>query len=125
MIARGGFGGIYDNISVMKGRYFMNEITEKIKAFFLDNNINVYGIAQASALETEPSGYRPSDVLPGARSILCLGMPFSKGIFRCPGRAEQMYWRAAAVYYRHIDAILMQAANVIEEEGETAVPVYG
>lgn len=103
----------------------MNEITEKIKGFFLTNNINVYGIAQASSLETEPLGYRPSDLLAGARSILCLGMPFSKGIFRCAGKAEQMYWRAAAVYYRHIDAILTQAASLIEEQGEIAVPVYG
>ena len=108
-----------------KGRRFMDEIMEKIKGFFLSNNITVYGIAQSSSLENEPSGCRPSDVLPGARSVLCMGMPFPKGIFRSPGRAEQMYWRSAAVYYRHIDAILMQAANVIEENGETAVPVYG
>lgn len=103
----------------------MDEITEKIRGFFLSNNITVYGIAQSSSLENEPSGCRPSDVLPGARSILCMGMPFPKGIFRCLGRAEQMYWRSAAVYYRHIDAILLQVANVIEEKDETAVPVYG
>ncbi len=103
----------------------MNEITENIKAFFLSNNVGVYGIAQSSSLEDEPSGYRPSDVLPGARSILCLGRPFSKGIFLCPERTEAMYWRAAAVYYRHIDALVMQAATVIEEQGETAVPIYG
>ena len=103
----------------------MNAITEKIKEFFPAHNIDVYGIAQASSLETEPSGYRPSDLLPGARSILCLGMPFSRGIFKCAGKAEQTYWRAAAVYYRHIDAILMQAAVIIEEQSEIAVPVYG
>ncbi len=103
----------------------MNEIAAKIKTYFLANNINVFGIAPASSLATEPSGCRPSDLLPGARSILCMGMPFPKGIFKCVGRAEQMYWRAAAVYYRHIDAILMQTASMIEEQGEIAVPVYG
>jgi len=103
----------------------MNEDTERIKAFFLDNKINVFGIAQASSLETEPSGYRPSDVLAGAKSILCVGIPFPKGIFQCAGRAEHMYWRAAAVYYRHIDAILTRAAGLIEEQGEIAGPVYG
>ncbi len=103
----------------------MNETTEKMKAFFRSNNVRVYGIAPASSLETEPSGYRPSDLLAGATSVICLGMPIPKGIFRCPGKAEQMYWRAAAVYYRHIDAILTQAASIIEEQGETAVPVYG
>jgi len=103
----------------------MNEITEKIGAFFLANNINVFGTVPASSLETESSGYRPSDVLPGARSILCLGIPLPKGIFKCVGKAEQMYWRAAAVYYRHIDAMLIQAAVIIEEQGDTAVPVCG
>ena len=103
----------------------MNDITEKIEAFFLANNISVFGTAPASSLDTESSGYRPSDVLPGAKSILCLGIPLPKGIFKCVGKAEQMYWRAAAVYYRHIDAMLMQAAVIIEEQGDTAVPVYG
>ncbi|MEJ2719495.1 MAG: hypothetical protein P8182_20580, partial [Deltaproteobacteria bacterium] len=103
----------------------MNESTQRLKTFFLDNNINVFGIAQASLLENEPEGYRPTDMLAGAKSVLCLGTPVPKGIFQCAGRAEQAYWRAVAVYYRHIDAILMNAANVIEEQGETAVPVYG
>jgi epoxyqueuosine reductase QueG len=103
----------------------MNDITEKIEAFFLTNNINLFGTAPASSLETESSGYRPSDVLPGAKSILCLGIPLPKGIFECVGKAEQMYWRAAAIYYRRIDAILMQTAVIIEEQGDIAVPVYG
>jgi epoxyqueuosine reductase QueG len=103
----------------------MNEITEKIKAFFQGNDIPVFGIAPASSLETEPAGYRPSDLLAGATSILCVGIPFPKGVFQAPGKAEQMYWRAAAIYYRHLDAILMRASLVIEETGGTAVPVYG
>lgn len=103
----------------------MNDIKEKIEAFFLANNISVFGTAPASSLDTESSGYRPSDVLPGAKSILCLGIPLPKGIFKCAGKAKQRYWRSAAIYYRHIDAMLMQAAVVIEEQGDTAVPVYG
>jgi len=103
----------------------MKEITEKIKAFFLGNDIPVFGIAAASSLETQPSGCRPSDLLAGAKSILCVGIPFPKGVFQAAGKAEQMYWRAAAVYYRHLDSILMRAACVIEETGATAVPVYG
>jgi epoxyqueuosine reductase QueG len=36
-----------------------------------------------------------------------------------------MYWRAANIYYRNIDSVLMRAAGIIEEGGETAVPIYG
>ena len=88
------------------------------------NNIPVFGIAKASSLENEPSGYRPSDMLASAKSILCLGIPVPKGIFKCQGRSEWMYWRAASIYYRNIDAVLMRACSIIEEKGEVAVPIY-
>jgi epoxyqueuosine reductase QueG len=103
----------------------MKKTEEDLEEFFLQNNIPVFGIAKASDLENEPSGYRPSDMLASAKSILCLGMPMPKGIFKCQERSEWMYWRAASIYYRNIDAVLMRAASIIEEEGEVAVPVYG
>jgi epoxyqueuosine reductase len=102
----------------------MNQSIEEIKKFILQNNIPVFGISAAESLQNEPRGYRPSDMLPQARSILCLGMPIPKGIFRCKERSEWMYWRAANVYYRKIDVVLMQACAIIEERDEIAVPVY-
>jgi hypothetical protein len=33
--------------------------------------------------------------------------------------------RAANIYYRVIDAFLLQLSRIIEEQGETAVPVFG
>jgi epoxyqueuosine reductase QueG len=36
-----------------------------------------------------------------------------------------MYWRAANIYYRNIDAVLMRVCSIIEEKGEVAVPAYG
>jgi epoxyqueuosine reductase QueG len=103
----------------------MNDCTRNLKTFLTENRINAFGAASASSLETEPEGYRPSDTITGAKSILCLGIPIPKGVFQNAGRAELLYWRAAAVYYRHLDAILIRAAALIEEEGEIAVPVYG
>ena len=103
----------------------MDRIVEEIKTFFLQNNIPIFGIAKASSLENEPLDYRPSDMLASAKSILCLGTPISKGIFKCQERSEWMYWRAANVYYRNIDIVLTKAAAMIEEKREIAVPVYG
>ncbi|MDI7261995.1 MAG: hypothetical protein QME90_19035, partial [Thermodesulfobacteriota bacterium] len=85
----------------------------------------IFGITSAESLENEPSGYKPSDMLASAESILCLGIPVPKGIFKCQERSEWMYWRAASIYYRNIDMVLMQVASIIEEKGETAVPVFG
>ena len=103
----------------------MEKILEEMTNLFAHNNIPVFGTAKASYLENEPSGYRPSDMLASAQSILCFGIPVPKGIFKCQERSEWMYWRAANIYYRNIDMVLMRVANIIEEKGETAVPVFG
>ncbi len=102
----------------------MKEIMEEMKNLLSQNHIPVFGIAKASSLEKEPSGYRPSDMLASAKSILCFGIPVPKGIFKSEERSEWMYWRAASIYYRNIDMVLMRACSIIEEKGEVAVPIY-
>ncbi len=103
----------------------MRRIMEEITNLFARNDIPVFGSIEARFLENEPSGYRPSDMLSSARSILCFGLPVPKGVFKSGERSEWMYWRAANVYYRNIDIVLTKAAAMIEEEGEIAVPVFG
>ena len=56
----------------------MNTI-EEIKTLFSQNHIPLFGTAKAASLETEPAGYKPSDLLAQAESILCLGIPIPKG----------------------------------------------
>jgi epoxyqueuosine reductase len=104
----------------------MKEIIEEITNLLSQNHIPVFGIAKASSLENEPSGYRPHDMLAAANTILCLGVPVPMGIFQCGERSEWMYWRAASIYYRNIDMVLMRACSIIEEigKGEVAVPIY-
>ena len=103
----------------------MKEIIEKLQAFLNQNNIPVFGVAKADLVEAAPSGHMPSDFLESAQSILCIGLPIPKGVFQCARDSEQMYWRTVNVYYRYIDATLIRAANIIEEKGEVAIPVYG
>ena len=103
----------------------MRKIIEELKRLSAQNNIPVFGVAKASSLENEPSGYRPSDMLDSAKSILCIGIPVPKGIFKSGERSSWMYWRAANIYYRNIDMVLTLAASIIEEKDEVAVPVYG
>lgn len=103
----------------------MEEIIEELAGLFTLNNIPVFGIANAASLENAPSGYRPSNMLSSGQSILCLGIPVPKGIFKCQERSEWMYWRAASVYYRNIDMVLMKACNIIEKKGEVAIPICG
>ncbi len=103
----------------------MDGVIKGLKSFFSESRVAVFGTAEASSVEGEPSGYRPSDMLSAAQSILCFGLPVPKGVFKSGERSEWMYWRAANVYYRNIDIVLTKAAALIEEEGEIAVPIFG
>jgi len=103
----------------------MTKIIEEITNLFALNSIPVFGINDAASLENEPLGYRPSDMLTSPKSILCLGVPIPKGLLKCQERSEWMYWRAANIYYRNIDSVLMRAASIFEEKGEIAVPIFG
>lgn len=103
----------------------MHETVQEIKRLFAKNNIPVFGIGKSSHLENDVPGYRPSDSIPAAESILCMGVPFPKGVFQYGERSNEAYWRAANIYYRNVDAILMQTARIIEEQGAVAVPVFG
>jgi len=103
----------------------MAKIIEEITNLFAQKGIPVFGMTKASSLKNEPSGYRPNDLLESAESILCLGIPVPKGVFKCQGRSEWMYWRAANIYYRNVDTILMRVCYMIEEEGDVAIPIYG
>ncbi len=64
----------------------MTKIIEEMTKLFFQNNIPVFGTTSTKSLGNEPSGYRPSDMLASAKSILCLGLPVPKGIFKCQGK---------------------------------------
>ena len=101
----------------------MDIILEELKTFFRQNGIPVFGIAGSAALEKEPEGHRPSDMLSSASSMICFGIPIPKGVFLDPKRADKNYWRMASIYYHQIDMISSQAALIIENQNEIATPV--
>jgi len=103
----------------------MEDVVKRIEALLVGQGIPVFGIAQSRLLENEPQNYRCSDMLPSAKTMLCIGMPFPKGVFRSKRNIRETYWRAANIYYRNIDMILMRIARMIEEKGAVAVPVFG
>ncbi len=101
----------------------MNNIMEELKSLFRQNGIPVFGIAESTLLESEPEGYRPSDLLSSASNIICFGIPIPKGVFLDQKRVNKNYWRLANIYYHQIDVISSQAAVIIESHNEMATPV--
>ncbi len=50
-------------------------VVEDIRRIAEDENVPVWGSVLASALADEPQGHRPADLLPGAQSLICFGIP--------------------------------------------------
>ena len=103
----------------------MENAVEQIRDLLVRQGIPVFGIAGSALMENEALNYRCSDILSSAKSMLCIGMPFPKGIFYARQRINETYWRAANIYYRNMDMVLMRIARMIEEKGEVALPVFG
>ena len=103
----------------------MDAVVEAIRVLCEQNGIPVFGIGDSSLLEGAPEGYRPSDNLPGTKSMVCLGIPVPKGVLRQNGRSNAVYGRTANIYYRKMDTVLLQAACLLEASGASALPVFG
>lgn len=101
----------------------MQQTFEALKCFFQKNGIPLFGIADSRRLDSEPEGYRPSDVLASASRILCFGLPVPRGLFHDRKRLNKNYWRMASIYYQRIDMISSQAAAIIEGQHELASPI--
>ena len=100
-------------------------IVEEIRRIAEDENIPVLGIGPASKMAHELPGHRPEDLLPGAHSLICFGMPVPRQVFRMPTYGVETIWRSQNLYYRRLDTLSIRLAVLLEESGEQAVPVYG
>ncbi len=63
-------------------------MTEEIKTRILTvHDMDLVGVAPASALSGEPDGHRPADLLPGAKSIIVFGRALADGAVQAQFRA--------------------------------------
>ena len=73
-------------------------LTQKVKEVALANNLDYIGITLAESLQNEPEGEKPTDFLPGARTVVSLGIKLSLGVQLAnklahsdPGRRHVIY----------------------------------
>ena len=50
-------------------------IADQIRRIAENENVSVFGIGAASKMADEQPGHRPNDLLPGAQSLICFGIP--------------------------------------------------
>ncbi len=103
----------------------MNTILNDIAATLTREGVSVWGTGPSAPMENEHPGSRPSDLVSGARSLICFGIPVPRGIFDQKHHVVEVNWRTQNLYYRKLDSLSVRLAARLEEDGERAVPVFG
>jgi epoxyqueuosine reductase QueG len=94
---------------------------EKTKTLAYSFGAEVCGIAGADKFERAPEGFRPSDILPGAKSVVVFGKAFTKSLFLATTNAPYTLFRNKLIDL--VDTISVSLAAELEKRGILAVPV--
>ena len=100
-------------------------IVARIRELVEAEQVPVLGIGPAADMAAEPSGHRPDDLLPGAQSLICFGLPVPRQVYRMSLYQPETVWRSQNLYYRRLDTLSVRIAALLEESGARAVPIYG
>jgi epoxyqueuosine reductase len=114
----------------------ITKLTEKVKDLALSNDVDYVGIAPVDRFKHAPRGHRPSDLLPGAQSVVSIGTRIGKGT----QLAQQIAlldrrFRHVAFSYRWFgyglinmyfnDRAAFLVSRLLEKEGYVSVPIVG
>ncbi|MEO0249279.1 MAG: hypothetical protein ABIN58_06980, partial [candidate division WOR-3 bacterium] len=107
-------------------------LTAQVKELVLSNHLDYVGIAPASRLVHEPEGRRPDDYLPGAVSVVSLGIRLGKGVIEAnrlaysggPRHAIYSYlWHGFGLpSFHYLDRTAFLMTRLLEKAGYIAVP---
>jgi epoxyqueuosine reductase QueG len=104
----------------------INGLIEKIKNIATSENIPLLGFGPASAMADEPIGYRPEDLLPGAKGLLCFAIPLPQAVYKMSTYyTAEVISRAQSQNYRYLDMLSICFANMLERSGQQALPIFG
>ncbi len=96
-----------------------------VAALLNRDGVAAWGAGPSALMESERPGSRPSDVLPGARGVVCFGIPVPRGISEQRRHLVETNWRVQGLHYRRLDDLSVRVAAWLEESGERAVPIFG
>ncbi len=100
-------------------------IVDEIRRIAEAEGVAVLGFGPAAAMADEPVGYRPEDLLPGARGLVCFGLPLPRAVYETPANTEEVICRSQSHNYRRLDTLSIRFAALLEQAGEEALPIYG
>jgi epoxyqueuosine reductase len=112
-------------------------LTRKVKDFVLSRDIDYVGIAPVKRFRNAPANHKPTDLLPGAESVISIGMRMNLGPQLCQRMAladlSDRRLRHTTFSYRwfsygvlnmyFMDRVAFLLAKFLEDQGEIALPM--
>jgi epoxyqueuosine reductase QueG len=97
-----------------------------IEHLMKEMDVPIMGAADASKLdEKAPEGFRPCDLLPGAKTVLIFAKPLPLSIFAAPGTSgiHSFYVAAYKAYYKLFDDLAVKASLALQDSGFDSLPI--
>lgn len=111
----------------------LTDLTGKVKELALANHMDYVGIAPVERLKTEPEWRKPTDYLPGAQTVISLGIRLIQGVQLANKLAHQIGPRHAIYSYlwhgfgfpslHFLDRTALLVTRLLEKAGYIAVPI--
>jgi epoxyqueuosine reductase len=96
-------------------------LEEKIRQYALSAGTHLIGFANADDFGDAPEGFRPTDIMPVAKSVIVLGKALTAGTVCSNNKA--VYTAQGETIVKDLDSLASQIAFFIEENGGSAVPI--
>jgi epoxyqueuosine reductase len=98
-------------------------VIDNIQTYMDKKNI-IIGAASAEALNAAaPEGFRPKDLLPGAKTVLVLARPLPLAVFQVPGEKNAFYQRSSYTHYLIMDQLANDVCLLLQQAGYRSLPV--
>ena len=104
----------------MKQKHLHGELRDFLKT----RSVPLVGIAPISQLPNVPEDFSPEQILRGARSVVCYGVPIPRGVVHAEAHSLALYWRFCNTVYRALDTSSNQLCLHLEGRGYAASPIY-
>ncbi|MCX5850110.1 MAG: hypothetical protein NTW65_11770 [Deltaproteobacteria bacterium] len=98
----------------------INEINSRA-----DRDGVIIGAAPAEVLNTEaPEGFRPGDMLPGAKTVLVFAKSLPCAVFQTPDDYRNLFYqRSAYVHYLLMDKLANDISLMLQDAGYQSLPI--
>ena len=101
-----------------------SDIVNKVCTYVTEKNV-LMGAAPAEELNAvAPEGFRPKDLLPGAKTVLVFAQPLPLAVFQASGENNNIFYqRSAYIHYLLMDKLANDISLILQEAGYKSLPI--